>query len=51
MKTDDLRESQNVEDRRGQASSSYNGSSGSSGGGMLLQLLFQEVVGKQNLLL
>ncbi|RLU53595.1 neutral zinc metallopeptidase [Streptococcus iniae] len=40
MKTDDLRESQNVEDRRGQASSSYNGSSGSSGGGMLLQLLF-----------
>lgn len=37
MKTDDLRESQNVEDRRGQRSSSY---SGGSGAGILLQLLF-----------
>lgn len=38
MKTDDLRESQQVEDRRGQSSGSFGG--GGLGGGLLLQLLF-----------
>ncbi|MGT2845551.1 KPN_02809 family neutral zinc metallopeptidase [Streptococcus hongkongensis] len=44
MKTDNMRESQNVEDRRGDSSGSYGGGFGSGGGGgglgLLLQLLF-----------
>ncbi|EHI69535.1 KPN_02809 family neutral zinc metallopeptidase [Streptococcus ictaluri] len=42
MKTDDLRKSQQVEDRRGQSSGSFGGGGfgGGGGGGLLLQLLF-----------
>lgn len=44
MKTDNLRESQQVEERRGQSSASFGG--GGNGRGHLLQLFFQEEAGK-----
>lgn len=49
MKTDDLRESQNVEDRRNESSGSYSG--GGSGAGLLLQLLFSRGSWKTKLVL
>ncbi|MDV5972685.1 UNVERIFIED_CONTAM: hypothetical protein KB579_02100 [Streptococcus canis] len=44
MKTDNLRKSQQVEDRRGQSSASFGGCG--NGGSHLLQLFFQEKAGK-----
>ncbi|MGZ7144831.1 KPN_02809 family neutral zinc metallopeptidase, partial [Streptococcus pyogenes] len=48
MKIDDLKQSNRVEDRRGQSGPSFGGSSygGSSMGGLLLQLLFSRGKGK-----
>ena len=48
MKLDDLKQSNRVEDRRGQSGSSYGGgSSGGNGmGGLLVQLLFSRGKGK-----
>ncbi|MGT2957471.1 YpfJ protein, zinc metalloprotease superfamily [Streptococcus bovimastitidis] len=50
MKTDDLRESSNVEDRRGDSSGSYS-TGGGGGAGMLLQLLFSRGSWKTKLIL
>ncbi|VTS20778.1 neutral zinc metallopeptidase [Streptococcus pseudoporcinus] len=49
MKTDDLRESQHVEDRRNESSGSYTG--GGSRAGLLLQLLFSRGSWKTKLIL
>ncbi|HFI0450886.1 TPA: neutral zinc metallopeptidase [Streptococcus suis] len=43
MKIDDLRKSSNIEDRRGQSSSGSSFSAGSSGGNLLLGLLFSRL--------
>ena len=43
MKLDNLRKSSNIEDRRGQSSSGSSYSSGSSGGNVLLCLLFSRL--------
>lgn len=50
MKIDDLRKSSNIEDRRGQSSSNSSFSSGSSGGNVLLGLLFSRLGWKGKLL-
>ncbi len=50
MKIDDLRKSSNIEDRRGQSSSNSSFSSGSSGGNVLLGLIFSRLGWKGKLL-
>lgn len=50
MKLDNLRKSSNIEDRRGQSSSGSSYSSGSSGGNVLLGLLFSRLGWKGKLL-
>ena len=46
MKLDDLKQSNRVEDRRGQSSPSFGGSGGNGMGGLLLQLLLSRGKGK-----
>ncbi|HEM3683337.1 TPA: neutral zinc metallopeptidase [Streptococcus suis] len=50
MKIDDLRKSSNIEDRRGQSSSGSSFSAGSSGGNLLLGLLFSRLGWKGKLI-
>ncbi|NQN54588.1 neutral zinc metallopeptidase [Streptococcus suis] len=50
MKIDDLRKSSNIEDRRGQSSSGSSFSAGSSGGNLLLSLLFSRLGWKGKLI-
>ncbi len=51
MKIDDLRKSSNIEDRRGQSSSGSSFSAGSSGGNLLLGLLFSRLGWKGKLII
>lgn len=50
MKIDDLRKSSNIEDRRGQSSSGSSYSAGSSGGNLILGLLFSRLGWKGKLI-
>lgn len=51
MKTDKLKESSNIEDRRGEESDAYGGGNSSIGGNLLLQLLFSRGSWKSKLVI